>query len=109
MAQLRHDYSKFKALNAEILVAVPNGPRMIEKYIEQNASPYPILSDKGSKVAEQYGVETKHTIVFKLFTPTVFLIDKTGRICYTNYSTSYIREPDNNEPLAVLEQLAVDN
>lgn len=106
MAQLRHDYQEFQALNTEVLVVLPNGPKMIEKHVRSKATPYPILSDRGAKVAQQYGIETKRTVLITAFTPSVFLVDQTGTIRYTNYSTSYIKEPDNHEPLTVLAQWA---
>ena len=107
MAQLRHDYARFTALNCKVLVMVPNGPKMIARYVQSHATPYPILSDKGSKVAEQYLVDTRGLPpLFKVFTPSVFLVDRTGQIVYTNYEASYIAEPDNAEPLAVLTRLA---
>jgi peroxiredoxin len=102
MAQLRHDYPKFSALKSEILVVVPNGPKMIERYVKNHATPYPILSDKGSRVAEQYAIGRIDAVVFTALMPSVFLIDQTGRIIYTNYLNSYIKEPDNHEPLAML-------
>jgi len=100
MAQLRHDYEEFKALKTEVLVMVPNGPRMIEKYVNENKPPYPILSDKGSKVAAQYFQVKKF---FLVGTPTVFLVNKKGRVLYAHYATSIIEEPDNKESLAVLK------
>jgi len=105
MAQLRHDYQKFQALNTEVLVILPNGPRMIEKHVRSNSTPYPVLSDKGAKIAEQYGIDTKRVVLLTAFTPSVFLVDKTGKICYTDYLTSYVKEPDNHEPLTVLARL----
>ena len=101
MAQLRHDYKEFKALNTEVLVMVPNGPRMIEKHVNENNPPYPILSDKGSKVAAQY-FQVKQ--FFLVGTPTVFLVNKKGQVLYAHYATSLIEEPDNKEPLAVLKK-----
>ena len=108
MAQLRHDYPEFKGLNTEILTVVPNGPKMIEKYVEENHPPYPILSDKGARVTEQYGIAIRQALFLKvaLFKPSVFLIDQQGNIVYTHYLTSYIKEPDNQEPLAALSQMA---
>ena len=103
MAQLRHDYAKFQALNTEVLVMVPNGPRMIARHVEQQATPYPILSDKGAAVARQYLQVKKF---FALGTPSVFLVDRAGRIRYAHYASSMIEEPDNRESLAVLEGLA---
>jgi peroxiredoxin len=105
MAQLRHDYPKFKALNTQVLVIVPNGSKMIARHVQQNNPPYPILSDKGTQVAEQYGIDTRRTVLITAFTPTVILVNQTGKVCYTNYQTSYIKEPNNNEPLAVLAQM----
>jgi peroxiredoxin len=102
MAQLRRDYQKFTNLNAKILVMLPNGPKMIEKHALENQTPYTILTDKGSKVAAQY---TQYKKYFTFGTPTVFLVDQTGRIRYTHYATSLAEEPDSREPLAVLAQL----
>ncbi|MCD4672984.1 MAG: redoxin domain-containing protein [Anaerolineaceae bacterium] len=103
MAQLRHDYAKFQALKAEVLVMVPNGPKMINRYLGAHEIPYPILSDKGSKVAGQY-FQTRHFFAFG--TPTVFVVDTSGRIQYTHYASSLIEEPGTEEPLAALAQLA---
>jgi peroxiredoxin len=99
MAQLRHDYEKFTALNAEILVVVPNGPFMINRYLSNHPTPYPILTDKGSKVAEQY-FQAKQLFAFG--TPTVIIVDRAGKIAYTHYADSLIEEPGDDEPLAVL-------
>jgi peroxiredoxin len=104
MAQLRHDYAKFTALNTEILVMVPNGPKTIDRYIKQTATPYPILSDKGSQVAGSYFQIKKYLLAG---TPSVFLVDQTGRILYAHYAASLTAEPDNQEPLDVLAQLTL--
>lgn len=109
MAQLRHDYGAFQALNAEVLVIVPNGPRTIARFLEDHPTPYPILSDKGAKVAGQYDINTKRVplVNFTHFKPGVFLVDQTGTMIYANHLASYIKEPDNDEPLAVLERMAL--
>lgn len=83
---------------------MPNGPKTIEKYVSSNATPYPILSDKDAKFAEQYGIETRRASVLTAFTPSVFLVDQTGKIYYMNYLTLDVQEPDNNELLSVLAQ-----
>jgi peroxiredoxin len=108
MAQLRHDYPVYRELNAEVLVVVPNGPAMITRYVTSHATPYPVLSDKGAVVAESYGIGTRKARIIELatFKPGVFLVNQAGRLVYTKYLTSYIHEPDNLEPLAVLAALA---
>ena len=83
---------------------VPNGPKMIEKYTIENRVPYQILSDKGSTVAAQY-FQLKR--FFSLGTPTVFLVDQSGKILYTHYAKSLLEEPDNREPIDVLEKLTL--
>jgi peroxiredoxin len=103
MAQLRHDYAKFTALNAEILVIVPNGPFMINRYLKNHPILYPILIDKGSQVAAQY-FQVKR--FFVIGTPTVFVVDQQGKIAYAHYADSVIEEPGNHKPLAVLAKLA---
>jgi peroxiredoxin len=106
MAQLRHDYPKFQELNTEVVVIVPNGLRLIQRYVERHATPYLILSDRGVLVTERYFIRTRRVVpVITTYTPTVFLVDQTGIIRYRNYSASYIREPDNNEPLSVLAEM----
>jgi peroxiredoxin len=104
MAQLRQDYAKIQALKGEVMVMVPNGPKMIGRYLEKSGTPYPVLSDKGSKAAGQY-FQTKH--FFALGTPTVFVVDKQGIIRYAYYAKSLLEEPATEEPLAVLAELAV--
>lgn len=99
MAQLRHDYPKLQALRTEVLVVVPNGPKTIANYVRSHEIPYLILSDKGSKVAAQYFQIKKF---FSLGTPTVFVVDQTGYIRYTHYSSSLIEEPNNQEPINLL-------
>jgi len=106
MAQLRRDYEQFRALSSEVLMVVPNGPKMIERYLKAHATPYPILSDKGARVAAQYGIELRGAIILPVYPPSVFLVDRAGKIRYVNYQSSYILEPDLREPQAVLAQLA---
>jgi len=102
MAQLRHDYQQFKDLNTEIMVMVPNGPKMIAKHVQAYNPPYPILMDKGGSVAAQY-FQVKKMLL--LGTPTVFLVDQEGIIRYAHYAASVVEEPDNGKPLAVLAEM----
>ena len=80
MAQLRHDYEQFRALDTEVVVIVPNGSRMIERYVRANAIPYPILSDRGSVVAGQYGINLRNAVVITAMKPTVLLVFNLGFI-----------------------------
>jgi peroxiredoxin len=103
MMQLHHDYQKIQAMDAEVLVVVPNGPKTISDYRRNTGTPYPILSDKGSRVAGQYS-QIKQ--VLSVGTPTVFVVDHSGQIRYAYYATSMIEEPDNSAPLSILAEIA---
>ena len=87
-----------------MLVLVPNGPKMIKKYLREHALPYLILTGKGAVVGARYLQLKKY---FLLGTSSVFLVEKTGRIAYAHYASSLLEEPGNQEPLVVLGQLAV--
>jgi len=102
MMQLHHDYAKIQALKGEVLVMVPNGPKMIARYLGNHEISYPILSDKGSKVAAHY-FQIKQ--FFAVGTPSVFILNQKGKILYTHYSTSIKDEPGSDNPLAVLTEL----
>lgn len=104
MAQLRQDYQKFRELQCEVVVIVPNGPQSIARYVQANGMPYRMLGDKGARVAREYGIETRHMII-TAYTPSVFVVDRAGVIRYRNYQRSYIEEPDNRAALDVLERL----
>lgn len=102
MAQLRHDYAEFKRMNTEVVVVVPNGPFMITKHVQAHNTPYPILTDKGSKVADCYFQIKKFFITG---TPTVVLVDKGRIILYLKSMPSLIDEPDNQEVLSLLQEM----
>jgi peroxiredoxin len=105
MAQLRLDTPEFHKVNTQVVVIVPNGPLSILKFRSENGMPFLILSDKGGKVAERFGIRT-HRLgfipSFALYTPGVFVVDRAGFIRYANYEKSYLSEPDNQKPLAQL-------
>jgi peroxiredoxin len=106
MTQLRQDYSRFQQFNTDIIVLVPNGPKLVEKYTRTNDIPYTILTDKGSKIAAQF-FQLKKFFLFG--TPTVFLIARAGKIIYTHFADSLIEEPDNEIPLKLLDNLSGQN
>jgi peroxiredoxin len=102
MAQLRHNIDQFTALHTKIMVLVPNGSFMINLFLKRHPTPYPILSDKGSIVADQYFQVKKFLLIG---TPSVFIVQKGGKIAYTHYADSLIAKPGLAEPLAILSQI----
>ena len=112
MAQLRLDYQEFQQLNAQVIVIVPNGPLSILRFWSENDIPLSDFGDKGAKAAEQFGIRTRRlglAASFALFTPAVFVVDRAGIIRYAHYEKSYLSEPDNQMPLALLGTIAAAN
>ena len=106
MAQLCLDNDKFQELNTEIMVMLPNGPLMIKRYLSKNPTPFVILTDRGSRVAERY---FQYKWIFSIGSPTVFLVNQAGNITYTFYGNSPLDEPGNQEVLALLPRLVFKN
>ena len=105
---MRQDYGQFQALNSEVLVLVPHGPRLIAPHVAMHGTPYPILSDKGARVAEGYGILTLGAGLLPslaVLKPAVFLVDRECRIRYAHYAQGYTEEPENREPLSMLAAL----
>lgn len=87
---------------------VPHGPRLIAPHVAVHSTPYPILSDKGARVAELYRIVTLGAGLLPslaVLKPAVFLVDQDCRIRYTHYARGYTEEPDSREPLSVLAAL----
>jgi peroxiredoxin len=103
MAQLRHEHERFRDAEVEVVVIVPNGPKTIERYLLAHPLPYPVLSDKGNLVAQQYGINTHQARFLALFTRTTFLIGRERRVRCAEYDVSYLTDPDNCALLAVLD------
>ena len=106
MAQLRHEHERFRAAGTEIAVIVPNGPKTIERYLAAHPLPYPVLSDKGNLVAQQYGINTHQARFLALFTRTTFLVDRERRVRCAEYDVSYLNNPDNCAVLAIAPALS---
>jgi peroxiredoxin len=102
MTQLRDDYSAFQAYQTEVLVIVPNGPHMLKARLPELALPYPVLMDKGSKVAYRYSGVEKFWLEG---TALAVLVDKGGLIRYIHAAQTQSEEPDNAEILRVLQEM----
>ena len=103
MAQLRLDFDKFIAKEAEILVIGPDDQKSFQEFWKNNDLPFIGLPDPKHKVAKVYGQQFK---LFKLGRmPALLVIDKDGYIRYSNYGNSMQDIPENNEILNLLVNL----
>jgi peroxiredoxin Q/BCP len=100
MAQLRHDYDKFVAQEAEILVVGPENQEAFQDYWAKNSLPFTGLPDPDHSVANLYGQQVKLLKLGRL--PALMVIDKDGHIRYARYGNSMQDIPRNNDILDLL-------
>ncbi len=104
MAQLRQDYEKFRALNAEILVIGPENARAFEQYWQENDLPFIGLPNPTHTVLKLYGQEVN---LFKLGRmPAMVIVDANGMVRFAHYGHSMSDIPENAEVLATIKVLS---
>jgi len=103
MAQLRQDYSKFVAQDAEILVVGPEERQTFARYWQKEQLPFVGLPDPDHTVANLYGQQVKLLKMGRL--PALVVVDKSGQICYQHHGNSMRDIPPNDEILALLVKL----
>ena len=103
MAQLRQDYDKFVQRDAEVIAVGPDSQREFKAYWKKNDMPFIGLADPDNRVAKQYDQEVN---IFKFGRiPAQMVIDKDGIVRYVHYSKSMSDIPDNNEILAIMDEI----
>jgi peroxiredoxin len=103
MAQLRQDYAKFKAHDAEIIVVGPDDEEAFRDYWRQKDLSFVGLPDPKHSVLKLYGQEIK---LFKLGRmPAQVIVDKQGQARHVHYGHSMRDIPPNEELLSLLAEL----
>ena len=103
MAHLRRDYSKFQALETEIVVVGPEDADNFKMYWKSHKLPFIGLPDPTYSVLKRYGQE------FNLFKmgriPAQVLIDKQSIVRFAHYGKSMSDIPKNEEILEIVPML----
>jgi len=103
MAQLRQDFAKFVEQDAEIIVVGPENAQAFRNYWQKEQLNFVGLPDPKNTVLKQYGQEIR---LFKLGRmPAQVIVDKQGQARYVHYGHSMSDIPENDELLAILDQL----
>jgi peroxiredoxin len=103
MAQLRHDFEKFKNENTAIVVVGPENDEAFANYWAENDLPFIGLPDPKHTVLKLYGQEIK---IFKFGRmPAMVIIDKQGIVRFVHYGHSMSDIPENSDILATLRDL----
>jgi peroxiredoxin Q/BCP len=103
MAQLRQDYSKFPAQDAEILVIGPDSREAFREKWERESIPFVGLADPDHRVAKLYGQQVRLLKLGRM--PALVVIDKQGQVRLQHYGSSMSDIPANEKILALLEEL----
>jgi peroxiredoxin len=103
MAQLRHDYHKFTAAGAEIVVVGPEGPAGFQAYWRREKLPFVGLPDPDHSVLKLYGQQVN---LFKLGRmPAQVIVDAGGVARFVHYGHDMTDIPPNAELLELIEGL----
>jgi peroxiredoxin len=103
MAQLRHDYDKFEAHGAEILVVCPEDQDEVHDYWRNNRLPFVGLADPDHAAADRFGQQVRLLSLGRM--PSVLVIDKAGEQRYRHDASQMWDIPSNREILEVLDDL----
>jgi peroxiredoxin len=91
LAQLSQDYAAFKEMNAEVVVITSDPVPKVREYLQTRRIPFPLLSDPGRAVADQYGARVNGEEIPR---PSVFVLDRKGVIRFLHVG----RNPNDRIP-----------
>jgi len=124
LAELDENYSKIKALGANLIAISPELPEYIQETADELENPYSIIYS-GTPIMQQYKVDfqmdKKTKAKYKTFginvskhngnddytlpVPATYVIDKKGVIAYKHFDENYKVRAEVDEILSALEQL----
>jgi len=98
--ELQRNYKSFQGAGAEVIAVAVAPAASVNGARQATRAAYPMLADSTHQVAEAYGVY--NLLGDRLATPSVFIIDTSGRVVW-----SYVGRSPGDRPRAqaILEQL----
>ena len=103
MAQLRQDYQKFIAQDAEVIAVGPEAVKEFSEFWHQEKMPFIGIPDNKHVVANLYGQKVDPFKLGRM--PALMIIDKSGKIRYRHFGDSMSDIPANKDVLSMLEEL----
>ena len=103
MAQLRHDYQEFVQRQAEVITVAPDARAALTDYWHKQKLPFIGLSDPKHEVANLYGQRVMLLKFGRM--PSLFVIDKSGRVRFSHYADRASDIPENTTVLGTLDDL----
>ena len=108
MCTFRDQTDQFNSLNAQVLGISVDPPFSQKAWADQHNLTFPILSDFGRQVVNQYGVPLPNMGRMEGYVAAqraVFIADKDGVVRYKWVADSPANEPDYDEIRRTLDQL----
>ena len=102
MAQLRQDYDKFVGRKAEVIAIGPEDNASFADFWHSHNMPFTGLPDYKHVVADLYSQRVSF-LTGRM--PSMYIIDKAGRIRYIHHGDAMSDIPANEEILALLDTL----
>ncbi|NTV36371.1 MAG: peroxiredoxin family protein [Anaerolineaceae bacterium] len=100
---MRLDYQKFQDRNTEVIALGPDGPNAFKRFWETEQMPFIGLADIRSQVASLYHQEVNWFKLGRM--PAVLVIDKEGKIRFSEYGESMADIPENSTVLEAIDQI----
>lgn len=101
MAQLRHDYARFKEHNVEIIVLGPENASAFVRYWKAESLPFIGIPDPTHSVLKLYGQEINLLKLGRM--PAQVLVDKEGVVRFVHYGHGMQDIPANDEILSLVD------
>ena len=101
MAQLRQDYDRYQASEAEVVAIGPDSAQRFSHYWDEHDIPFVGLADPQKTVLKLYGQQIKLLKLGRM--PAQAVVDVDGVVRYVHYGNSMQDIPKNEE---ILNQLA---
>jgi peroxiredoxin len=102
MAQLRQDYRKFTERDTEVAAVGPEDYESFGAYWHEHGMPFPGLADPRHEVADLY---SQRVAFLTGRMPSMFIIDKNGKIRYVHHGESMSDIESDENVLALLDKL----
>lgn len=110
MMTLTAMHEAFKKANCRIFGVSNDSTRTLGSYSENLKISFPLLSDEGARLARRLGVMEPPDSAWAGFTlRSEFIIDRHGIVRYAHIPPDSNHEPDYDELLAVVRQLAEED
>jgi peroxiredoxin Q/BCP len=80
---LCENYERLRKVGMECIGVICQNPGSVQRYLDSNPLPFPLLTDETRNVARQYGVHYWLSYEgFNLAHPSVFILDRDRRVTF---------------------------